>query len=531
MSQMSVHPIDLAIIVAYFAIVIGIGWAVSRQTKSGDDLFLAGRALGFGVIGFSLFASNISAQTLIGLAGDAYSAGIAVSAYEWMAGLILVFSAIFVLPFYIRTRVSTIPEFLAKRYDARVQKYLSVVTIFLSIVIDTAGGLYAGSLVLDKLFFPETGGDHLFWFCLGLGLFAGIYTAVGGLKAVVLTDVLQAVILIFGSAAMGLIIFGKFDWSWAQATAGLPPEHLSMIRPADDPVLPWPGLIIGVPLLGFYYWTMNQYIIQRALGAKNLDAARNGAMLGGALKLLPLFIMILPAAFAFKLFPDIPNKDQVFPTMVTELLPVGATGLVLAGLIAAIMSSVDSTLNSASTLVTLDFIKPRRPNITPEQTARIGRICTFVFMGIAIAWAPQIKDFPGLWNYIQSAFAYVTTPLVAVFLTGLFWKGAHSGAGFWALAGGHVTSAVFFVLGPVAGMLDIHFTYMAGLLTAWTIVLLVVISLVMTVRTGRPALPADVTWPPDAKSTDMRPGGLLTDYRLQAGVLVLVTAVMVYVFR
>lgn len=525
--EMSIHPIDIGLIVGYFAIVIGIGVYVSRQTKSGDDLFLAGRALGFGVIGFSLFASNISAQTLIGLAGDAYATGIAVSAYEWMAGLILVFTAIFVLPFYIRTRISTVPEFLAKRYDDRVRLYLSCITIFLSIVVDMAGGLYAGSLVLDKLFFPDSGGQHLFWFCLGLGLFAGIYTAAGGLKAVVLTDVLQAVILIVGSAAMGLIIFDRFDWSWAKATEAVPPEHLSIIRPADDDVLPWPGLLLGVPLIGFYYWTMNQYIIQRALGARDLQAARSGAMLGGALKLLPLFIMILPAAFAISLFPDIENKDQVFPTMVTELLPVGAVGLVMAGLIAAIMSSVDSTLNSASTLVTLDFIKPRRPHLTPEQTARIGRICTFVFMAIAIAWAPQIKDFPGLWNYIQSAFAYITTPLVAIFLVGIFWKGAHPKAGFWALALGHGSSAILFVLGPVSGVIDVHFTIMAIVLTAWTAVLLVLVSWAM----GRDfTLPQHITWPPDERSKQMRPGGILTDYRLQAGVLVLLTVLMVLAF-
>ena len=527
---MAVHPIDLAIIAAYFAVVIAIGVWVSRQTKSGDDLFLAGRTLGVGVIGFSLFASNISAQTLIGLAGDAYNNGIAVSAYEWMAALILVFTAIFVLPFYMRTKISTVPEFMARRFDGRVRLYLSVITILLSIVIDTAGGLYAGALVLDRLFYPGEGGEHLYPFVIGLALFAGIYTAAGGLKAVVLTDVLQAVILIFGSAALAVIVFGKFDFSWAKATAALPDGHLKLIKPIDDPGLPWPGLIIGVPLLGFYYWTMNQYIIQRALGAKNLDAARRGAMLGGALKLLPLFIMVLPAAFAFTLLPDIGNADQVFPTLVTDLLPVGLTGLVLAGLIAAIMSSVDSTLNSASTLVTLDFIKPRKPDLTPQQTARVGRICTFAFMAVAAAWAPQIANFPGLWNYIQATFAYVTTPLVGVFLVGLFWAGAHARAGFWALVVGHATAALLFVLGPVLGVLGIHFTIMAGILAAYSAIVLVVLSHLMPKVAPNPDAEL-FTWPPDRKSADMRPGNsVLSDYRLQAGLIVLGVAVMLVVF-
>ena len=527
---MAVHPLDLAIIAGYFLVVIGIGVWVSRQTRSGDDLFLAGRTLGVGVIGFSLFASNISAQTLIGLAGDAYKNGIAVSAYEWMAGLILVFTAIFVLPFYMRTKISTVPEFMARRFDDRVRTYLSLVTILLSIVIDTAGGLYAGSLVLDRLFFPETAGEHLYPFAIGLALFAGVYTAAGGLKAVVLTDVLQAVILIVGSAALAVIIFGHFDFSWTKATAALPDGHLSMIKPIDDPGLPWPGLIIGVPVLGFYYWTMNQYIIQRALGGRDLDAARRGAMLGGALKLLPLCIMILPAAFAFSLLPDLDNADQVFPTLVTDFLPVGLTGLVLAGLIAAIMSSVDSTLNSASTLVTLDFIKPRRPDLTPQQTAKIGRICTFAFMAVAAAWAPQIANFPGLWNYIQATFAYVTTPLVGVFLTGLFWKGAHARAGFWALVVGHATAAVLFVLGPVLGVLGIHFTIMAGLLTAYSALVLVVLSHAMPKAAPNPDLD-QFTWPPDRKSADLRPGQTVwSDYRLQAGAIVLGVAVMLAVF-
>ena len=175
--ELSVHPIDIGLIVGYFVIVIAIGFIVSRHTHSDEDLFLAGRTLGFGVIGFSLFASNISAQTLIGLSGDAYSTGIAVSAYEWMAALILVFSAIFVLPSYLRSHISTVPEYMAARFDGRVRIYLSAVTIFLSIVVDTAGGLYAGSLVLDRMFFPGGEISHLFWFSLGLGLFAAIYTA------------------------------------------------------------------------------------------------------------------------------------------------------------------------------------------------------------------------------------------------------------------------------------------------------------------------------------------------------------------
>lgn len=251
-----------------------------------------------------------------------------------MAGVVLVFLAFFFIPFFIKSRLSTIPEFLERRFDVRSRKYFSGLTIFTSVMIDTAGGLYASTIVLRTVF-PEL--DFVAT-AFTLAVVAGLYTAVGGLAAVVYTDVLQAIILIFGSTLIAIITFGQFDYSWAQATAQLPDGHLSLIRPMDSPGLPWLGTLISVPVLGFYYWGLNQYIIQRVLGAKDLDNARWGAMLGTALKLLPLFIMVLPGAFALELFPNLSNPDLVFPTLVT-VLPVGIVGLVLAGLIAAIMSS------------------------------------------------------------------------------------------------------------------------------------------------------------------------------------------------
>jgi SSS family solute:Na+ symporter len=460
MSDFPIATLDLIIIGGYFVIVFGIGYVIAKRTESGDDLFLAGRSLAWGTIGFSLFASNISSTTLIGLAGDAYRIGIAVSNYEWMAGLVLVFLSFYFIPFFIKSRLSTIPEFLEKRFDVRSRKYFSGLTIFTSIAIDTAGGLYAGTIVL-RTFFPEL--DFVAT-CFGLALVAGLYTAAGGLAAVVYTDVLQAIILIFGSSLIAFITFGQFDFSWAQATANLPDGHLSLIRPIGSDGLPWLGTLIGVPVLGFYYWGLNQYIIQRVLGARDLDNARWGAVLGGALKLLPLFIMVLPGAFALELYPNLDNPDLVFPTLVTELLPVGVVGLVMAGLIAAIMSTVDSTLNSASTLVTVDFIQPTRPNLTPKEVGRIGRITTVVLMVIAAAWAPMIREFPGLWSYIQQMLSYLVPPVVAIFLLGVFWPRMNGTGAFVTLLGGHALSLGAFLL-KLNGYLDMHFTILAGLLT------------------------------------------------------------------
>ena len=466
MSDFPIATLDLVIIGAYFLIVFGIGYVIAKRTESGDELFLAGRSLAWGTIGFSLFASNISSTTLIGLAGDAYRIGIAVSNYEWMAGLVLVFLAFYFIPFFIKSRLTTIPEFLERRFDVRSRKYFSGLTIFTSVMIDTAGGLYAGTIVL-RTFFPEL--DFVAT-AFALALVAGLYTAAGGLAAVVYTDVLQAIILIFGSTLIAFITFEQFDFSWAQATAQLPEGHLSLIRPLGDEGLPWLGTLIGVPILGFYYWGLNQYIIQRVLGAKDLDNARWGAVLGGALKLLPLFIMVLPGAFAYTLYPNLDNPDLVFPTLVTELLPVGIVGLVLAGLVAAIMSTVDSTLNSASTLVTVDFIKPTRPNLSPKQVGRIGRITTVVLMLVAAAWAPMIREFPGLWSYIQQMLSYLVPPVVAIFLLGVFWPRMNGIGAIVTLIGGHLLSLVVFLF-STDGLLfenawiDIHFTITAGILT------------------------------------------------------------------
>ena len=523
MSEFPISTLDLAIIGGYFVVVFVIGYVIARRTESGEDLFLAGRSLAWGTIGFSLFASNISSTTLIGLAGDAYRIGIAVSNYEWMAGLVLVFLAFYFIPFFIKSRLSTIPEFLEKRFDVRSRKYFSGLTIFTSIVIDTAGGLYAGTIVL-RTFFPEL---DFVTTAFTLALVAGLYTAAGGLAAVVYTDVLQALILIFGSTLIAFITFGQFDYSWAQATASLPDGHLSLIRPLDSEGLPWLGTLVGVPILGFYYWGLNQYIIQRVLGAKDLDHARCGAVLGGALKLLPLFIMVLPGAFAFTLYPNLDNPDLVFPTLVTELLPVGVVGLVMAGLIAAIMSTVDSTLNSASTLVTVDFIQPSRTDLTPKQVGRIGRVTTVVLMIIAAAWAPMIREFPGLWSYIQQMLSYLVPPVVAIFLLGVFWPRMNGTGAFVTLLGGHVLSLGAFFL-TLNGALDLHFTILAGLLTVLCCGLFIGASYLLGDRPDEEKL-RGFTWTYREREP-MTHVPWYKNYRIHSVAVVIITAVMIVAF-
>ncbi len=511
---------DLAIIAAYFAVVVAIGIWVGLRTETGEDLFLGGRTLTWPIIGASLFASNISSTTLIGLTGTAYSTGISVSNYEWMSALPLVLMAAVFVPIYLGARITTVPEYLELRYDRRSRRLFSLITIFISIVVDTAGGLYAGAVVL-KVFFPNI----VVWqTTLVLAMIAGFYTAFGGLKAVAYTDTLQAIILILGCSMLTWILFAKLDFSWSTVSAAVPDGHLSVIRPLNDPTLPWLGTLVGVPLLGFWYWVTNQYVAQRVLAAKNVSHARWGAILGGLLKILPMFIMVLPGAMAVSLLPGISHPDMVFPTLVAEILPIGVVGIVLAGLISAIMSSVDSTLNSASTLIVIDFVKPRNPDLAPEKIATYGRIATVVLMAVAAIWAPMIGQFGGLWIYLQQMFSVIVPPIATIFLLGVFNPRGNGQAAFVTLLGGFGIGIALFVLAQL-GLWTLHFSVNVGLSFALS-------SGIYLVTSGRnpppdPARIAGLVYQPGMTAPET-PQPWYSDYRYQAaGLLACVGVVLV----
>lgn len=464
--MIALHALDYVAIAAYFLLVVLIAAWTTRAKPDSDDLFLAGRSLGAVAVGFSLFSANISSDTLIGLPGAAYAGGISVANYEWMAGVVLIFTVFFVMPVLMRARVATMPELMERRFDARMRKYLAAVTLFLSIILDTAATMYAGALVVTT-FIPGLG---LWETCFGIAIFTGIYTASGGLRAVVYTEALQAVVLLVGAAILAGIVFGKFDYSWAAVVEASRPGDLSLVRPLDDPTLPWLGLVTGVPIVGFYYWTMNQYVVQRVLAARDIEAAARGALIASLLKLLPLFLMVLPGVMAVSLLPPLEHADQVFPTLVAQFVPAGVRGLIIAGLMAALMSTVSATLNSSATLITLDFVQPRRPDLSSEQLARIGRVLTLAITAVAAAWAPMIQHFQGLWAYLQQVFAFVASPLVAVFLLGLWVRPLGARAALRGLACGHALSALLFAAREM-GWVTIHFTVIGGLLFAATAVM------------------------------------------------------------
>lgn len=531
MPDFSLHTVDVVTIVVYIIAIMGIGIWVSRKTETSDDYFLAGRSLTWFFIGSSLLASNISSSSLIGMAGSAYKSGISVYNYEWMAGFVLVIFAVFFIPFYLKSRVFTMPEFLERRFDFRSRYYFSAMTIVGNIFIDTAGSLYAGGLVI-QLLYPEV---PFVLAVTALALIAGAYTVVGGLKAVVYTDAIQAVLLIFGAILITAIAFFKVG-SWENAMSATTPEMMSLIKPASDDFLPWPGLVFGVPLLGFYFWCTNQFMVQRVLGAKDINHARWGSLFAGFMKLFVIFIMVFPGIFALSLYPDLPAQpgytpDLVFPVLLFDLLPIGIRGLILVALIAAIMSSIDSTLNSASTLVTMDFAKKLKPNMDQKQLVLIGRIVTFAFMIISAIWAPMIRNFPSLWEYLQSVLAYQAPPFVAAFVLGIFWKRTTDNAAFVGLLGGHLTSVLLFMLINVFGLFEIHFLYIAPIL----LVVSITIMLITSLFTEAPAWDKikDLVWSKelfDLETKEMEGIAWYKNYRVQSAIILLLTAAIVITF-
>lgn len=545
MPQPHLSMLDVWILALYAIMMIVLGVVASKDTKGAKDYFLAGRSMNWFMIGFALFASNISSTTLVGLAGDAYSTGISVYNYEWMAGVVLVFFSIFILPMVLRSQVYTMPEYLERRFDRRARTMFAWLTLFLNIVVDTAASLYAGSLLLEFVF-PQMESWQLIAI---LAILTGVYTVLGGLSAVMITEVVQAFILLFGSALITVFALDKIDGGWATVLAVTPPEKLSLIRPLNDPGVPWLGLITGVPLLGFYFWCTNQFMAQRMLAAKSLAHARGGALLAGLLKLPVLFIMVLPGTMAILLYPKLDRPDLVFPALMFDLLPSGILGLALAGFIAALMSSIASTLNSASTLITMDFIRPARPNLQDAQLTQIGRIATLVFMVLAVFWAPQIGRFESLFKYLQQILSYTVGPVVALFLLGSFWRRANAAGAFWALTLGFIGGGVLMGLNAVlpglaAGApenaalqglnaaigLQLHFLYIGPILFVFSSIVLIVVSLATA---PAPAEQIDAfIWTPKLyrEETAAMTGAWWKDYRLHAIGLMGLTAAILFSF-
>jgi SSS family solute:Na+ symporter len=475
--------LDLVVVAAYFAIVLGIGFYSMRRAKNAKAYFLAGKDVGWIAVGASLFASNISSEHFIGLAGSGAGSGLAVGHFEWLATFMCLALGWIFVPFYLRTNVYTMPEFLERRYGPHCRWYLTTISLLAYIFTKISVSLYAGALVLKAV-----AGWDFYTSALVMVVATGAYTIVGGLAAVIYTELMQAVILLGGAillTAIGLHEAGGF----AGLRAHLPADYFHMMKPSTHPDFPWTGIFFGAPILGIWYWCTDQVIVQRALGARSETDARAGAIFCGLLKITPVFVLVLPGLIARVLYPDIAG-DEAYPTLVTRLLPPGLMGLMVAALMAALMSSLSATFNSSSTLITFDFYKKFRPNATERQLVNVGRVSTVGMVILGILWVPFISSMSSqVYIYLQSVQAYVSPPIAAVFLLGVLWPRANRYGAFSALIVGAIIGGSRFIFEVfkthafVAGspalsyFVSINFLHIAILIFVISVAVLVVVSL------------------------------------------------------
>ena len=475
--------LDLAVVGAYFALVLGIGFYFSGRARTAQGYFLAGRQVGWVAIGASLFATNISSEHLIGLAGAGASTGLAVGHFEWLAVFMVLGLGWIFVPFYLRSGVATMPEFLERRYGPSARWYLTTVSIVAYIFTKISVTLYAGSLVMR-----EVAGWDFYTSALVMVLATGAYTIVGGLAAVIYTELMQAVVLIGGAVVMTVMGLNEAG-GFAGLRASVPADFFHMIKPASDPDFPWTGIFFGAPILGVWYWCTDQVIVQRVLSARNETQARAGTILAAFLKILPVFILVLPGMIALALYPDI-TGDQAYPALIVRLLPSGMTGLMIAALMAALMSSLAATFNSASTLFTLDVYQRLRPHASDRTLVFVGRVVTVVMVVLGMMWVPFIPHMSSqVYIYLQSVQAYISPPIAAVFLIGVFWPRANRHGAIASLITGAVIGGTRFLLevgrhhplvtdAPwLTRIIEIHFLHFAILMFIISTLVLVIVSL------------------------------------------------------
>ncbi|WP_372809094.1 sodium:solute symporter [Pontiella sp.] len=515
--------LDWLVIGLYFAALVVVVWWSSKKQDTSADYFLAGRNMGWFVIGGSLFASNIGSEHIVGLAGSGASTGMAMAHWEMHAWVMLLLGWVFV-PFYYRAKVFTMPEFLEKRFDSKVRWILSVVSLVAYVFTKVSVTVYAGAIVFRTLLpdlqltlFGQVWGP--FWIgAFSTVILTGIYTVFGGLRAVLFTDTAQAFILLIGSffiTFFGLKALG--GWGELQAVCSDRAAEMALWRPmvqagSDIPWwkngdFPWAGILIASPIIGIWYWCTDQYIVQRTLAAKNLQQARRGAIWGAFLKVWPVMIFLVPGLIGWALnqkgLMAIPAKvvdgvtvsaidgDQVFATMVMSLLPPGLRGLVVGGLLAALMSSLSSLFNSCASLFTVDIYEKLRPNQSEKHLVTVGRFATTIIVLLGMAWIPVMYKVAGggLYQYLQSVQGYLAPPITAVFLLGLFWKRINSKGAMWGLVSGFLLGMFKLTVQAIYGegkgasgtflanLADFSFLYFSGVLFVISIGTVVLVSL------------------------------------------------------
>ncbi|MEK6780096.1 MAG: sodium:solute symporter [Bacteroidota bacterium] len=419
------ETLDWVVILSYFLVIGALAlWVITRKQNNTTDYFLAGRNIGWFVVGASIFASNIGSEHVVGLAGAGAGGKIPMLIYELHAWLVLTLGWVF-LPFYIRSGVFTMPEFLERRFSPGTRWFLSVFSLIAYVLTKISVTIYAGGIVIASILQID------FWTgALATVVLTGLYTVLGGMRAVVYTEALQTVVLVIGAGTLTFVGLNSVG-GWNGMREALEPGYLNMWRPATDPDFPWSSLVITSTVVGLWYWCTDQYIVQRVLAARNIKEGRRGTIFGGFLKLLPVFLFLIPGVVALAL----KNKgelhwdspDQAFATLLMNKMPAGLKGLVAAGLLAALMSSLASVFNSCSTLFTVDIYKKLRPTTPENKLVNIGRIATVIVVILGILWIPIMQNISGvLYEYLQSIQSYIAPPIATVFLLGIFYSRINS---------------------------------------------------------------------------------------------------------
>lgn len=524
---MRIETLDLMIIVAYLIGIVTLGLFASRREKNTiNDYFLAGRTLRWPIIGMALFATNISTVHLVGLASSGYKDGLVFGNFEWLATFCLILLGIVFAPFYFRSRVATLPEYLERRYSPASRMVVAVMAICGAIFIHIGVSLYAGAMIIERFFDL----DPLLSILI-ISIATAIYTVVGGLLAVVVTEALQTVLLLVGAVIITVCgisaLADQGITTYAEFAQAVKPRQLSMLHADGD--YAWYAMLLGYPVLGIWYWCADQTIVQRVLGARTQRDAQIGPLFAGFIKVLPVFLMVLPGVIAYVLFDDLigDDPDQTLPVLIEQLVPTGLKGLLAAGLLAALMSTVAGALNSASTLVSIDLVGRLRPKTSEAQLVRIGRITAVVVMLVAMVWSSQGKHFGGIFAGLNHMIACLAPPITAVFILGVFWPRGTQQAAFSTLLGGFLLGIGVFIADfpafgymVISSQLGIPFMLQAW----WLFVICCVLFVVVSLMTERPAPEQvdDLCWPNPLAALTAEPFLSVRDPRVLALLLIAV---------
>jgi len=476
--------IDWVVVALYFVVIGGISiWTIRKKKDSPTDYFLANRNLGWFVIGASILASNVGSEHIVGLAGTGAKSGLVMGHYELHSWIVLMLGWVFV-PFYMRSRVFTMPEFLERRYNVKARWLLSIIQLLSYVIAKASVTIYAGAVVFNSFLGVD------FWTgAVVLIVITGLYTIFGGLRAVMYTEALQAIVLLGGSIILtisGLIELG----GWNNLVGAVTKDHLNMFLPLSNPDFPWLGILFASPIVGIWYWCTDQHIVQRCLAGRNEQQARRGTIFAAYLKLLPFFVFLIPGLMAYALASSgkihLAQSDQAFPTLVKALLPVGLRGILAGGILAALMSSLASVYNACSTLFTLDIYQKIRPLSTERHLVKVGRIATGVVVVLGMVWIPVMRGISDiLYQYLQSVQSYLAPPIAAVFLLGVFSRRINGTGALTGMVSGFIIGMMRIALelarnhlsGILYSFATINFLYFCILLFLFSIVVMVVVSL------------------------------------------------------